>query len=82
MIEAELLRPFAPKQVHFSAQPGRFDSVPNRDVKLFEVDWLANEIVRAAPQRRDGFVNQHIGGDHDRHGVWLPLANLAQHLET
>src|SRR6185503_1427357 len=52
------------------------------NLKLFQVDWFADEIVGATAQRGDGFVNQHIGGNHDYNGIGLTVSNLAQYLQA
>ena len=38
--------------------------------------WFADEIIRAAAQRCDGFVNQHIRGNHDHDRIGLAVTNL------
>ena len=75
------MRSFAAKLRHFFAQVAGFNAVANCDVEFFQVDRLANEIVRAAAQRGDCLVNQHVGGNHYYDRVRLSMTNLTQHVK-
>ena len=68
--------------IHFLSQAAGFDAVANRHVQLFEVDGLADEIVRATAQGSDCFIDQNVRRDHDDHGIGLALPHLAQHVQT
>ncbi len=82
LIKAKLLRAFAAKQVHFLAQVAGFNAIPNRDLQLFEVDRLTDEVVRTSAQGRDRFVNQNVGGNHYYYRIGLAMPNLAQNFEA
>ena len=60
----------------------RLDAVANRDAKLFEVDGLAYEVVRAAAQRGDSVLDDDVARDHHDHGFGAARLYLAQGVET
>ena len=61
--------------------PG-FDRIADRDAEFFEVDRLADEIVSAAAQSRNGVIDLNIAGDHDHDRFGMFTLDLAQHVET
>src|SRR4030095_16178010 len=45
---------------YFSPQLTGFNRVADCDAEFFQIDWLADEIVGAAAQSRDGIVDLNI----------------------
>src|ERR1041385_5138190 len=62
--------------------PRSFKRIANRDAQLFEVDGLADEIVCATTQGRDGITDLNVTRDHDHDRFGMFALDVAQHVEA